>query len=126
MTDYGNFTDDKGTLDIWRFMLLDQWEDLKPMERQHLPFYSEWGSYPIIYLTKRDNVLCADCATKALYQLDDEFDPPVAYDAYYEGPTDRCDDCNREIESAYGDPDAPDLSDIAKGIAEMQEREADN
>lgn len=103
MTD---FTTDAGTLDVWHYMLLDSYGGLKPLGRQHLPFYSEWGSYPIIYLTKQGNTLCADCATKALYLLDDEFDPPVAYGTHDEGPSEYCDDCGREIESAYGDPDA--------------------
>lgn len=107
-----NFTDDAGTLEIWRFMLLDAYGSeypddfyLKPMNRQHLPFYSEWGCYPITYLTKQGNELCADCATKSLYLLDDEFDPPVNYDTYDEGPPIQCNDCGRMIESAYGDPE---------------------
>ena len=105
MVDYGNFTDDAGTTAIWQFMLLDNYGDLKPLNRQHLPFYSELGSYPILYLTKGGSDLCADCATKALYQLAEEFDPPIAHAPYYEGPPINCDDCNREIESAYGDPE---------------------
>jgi hypothetical protein len=98
-------------------MLLDEFGDLKPLNRQHLPFYSEWGSYPIIYLTRENNTLCADCATRSLYLLDDEYDPPVAYGVYWEGPTDQCDDCNRDIESAYGDPDE-DTSDIDSHVEE--------
>jgi hypothetical protein len=96
------------TQDIWDFMLLDSYGDIKPMARQHLPSYSELGAYPVTYITDGGNELCADCATRALYLLDDEFDPPAAYGPYYEGPVIHCDDCNCEIESAYGDPWADD------------------
>jgi len=105
MTDYGNFTDDAGTLTVWRFMLLDCHGNLKPLNEQHLPFYSEWGAYPIIYLTKDNSVLCADCATRSLYRLAEEFDPVTDCGPYYEGTPEYCDDCNRIIESAYGNPD---------------------
>jgi predicted RNA-binding Zn-ribbon protein involved in translation (DUF1610 family) len=64
------------------------------------------GGYPILYVTRSSEVLCADCATKAL--RNDDHDAPVAYEFYYEGPSEFCTSCGEEIESAYGDPDAPD------------------
>lgn len=100
-----DFTTDAGTIELWRYMLLDEYGDLKPLNRQHLPQYTPYGAYTILYLTKDNEVLCADCATKALYLLDDEFDPPVAYGPFDEGAPEHCADCNKEIESSYGDPD---------------------
>lgn len=91
--------------DVWEFMVTDNYGDLKPLNRQHLPFLSEWGGYTMTYLTEQGNELCAECATRSLYLLDEESDPVIAYGTYDEGPVIRCDDCNREIESSYGDPD---------------------
>lgn len=96
------------TAEIWNYMLTDEYGDLKPLNRQHLPAYAWPGGYPILYLTAGGCDLCADCATKALYLLDDEPDPPVACDVYWEGPPLNCDDCGREVQSAYGDPDDPE------------------
>lgn len=62
------------------------------------------GGYPVIYLDKKDNVLCPDCAQKALDNIE-ETNKPVHGDIYYEGAPLTCEDCNTEIESAYGDPD---------------------
>ena len=62
------------------------------------------GGYPMLYVTRSGEVLCAGCATEALRKDDD--DPPVAYDIFYEGPPEICTSCSEEIESAYGDPDA--------------------
>jgi hypothetical protein len=70
-----------------------------------LPAYAWPGGYPLIYLDGEDNTLCPECATKSLGHTVEHF-RPVACDVYYEGPTIYCDDCNAEIESAYGDPDA--------------------
>jgi len=67
-----------------------------------LPRYTSYGCYPIVYLTRRDNCLCADCATAN----DDEDDPTVIGDVHWEGAPLTCDECGEEIESAYGDPDA--------------------
>lgn len=63
---------------------------------------TDLGCYPIEYVTHDGDILCADCAKTAV--LDDR--EVVTSDIYYEGPTEYCAGCNREIESAYGDPDA--------------------
>lgn len=73
----------------------------------HLP--SNADGYPLIYYTGDGDPLCAGCATAELDEErgfrgrggDLEF-----VDIYYEGPTEFCSDCGKEIESAYGDPDA--------------------
>lgn len=79
--------------------------DLAPfrMANGKLASHTSLGCYPLIYLTHRCEVLCAACA-----DVCDPDDPIVAADVYWEGPPETCADCNREIPSAYGDPDAPD------------------
>ena len=59
---------------------------------------TEMGGYPLFYLGECDRVLCADCATKNMDEL-------TTVDAHWEGQPLNCDECNAEIESAYGDPD---------------------
>lgn len=62
------------------------------------------GNYPLFYVTKCGESLCAACALKALREGDD--DPPVAFTIHYEGPPERCAgrNCKTEIKSAYGNP----------------------
>ena len=64
--------------------------------------YTDVGGYPIIYLTKENDVLCSTCATTA---LTDALNPPTSADVYWEGDPYDCDGCGYEIESAYGVPD---------------------
>ena len=66
-----------------------------------LPWFSEYGAYLILYVTRDNSVLCAACATTAVDNPDD-YDPVIAYDAYWEGDDMACDDCGHNIESAYG------------------------
>jgi len=70
-----------------------------------LPAYAWPGGYPLMYLDRDNSTLCADCATKAMDDPDEvpQF-KPRSCDVYYEGPTMQCDQCNADIESAYGDP----------------------
>lgn len=73
-----------------------------------LDAYTSLGGYPLLYVTAAGETLCAACATE---QIDDPDanDPPTAGDIHYEGPFEYCAACNEEIESAYGDPDAPEV-----------------
>lgn len=95
------------TQDVLNFMVLDVYGNEKPLEKQWLPFYSSVGSYPIVYLTDDGNVLCADCATAELrlWQNYESTNPPSDYGILWEGAPLSCDECSREIESAYGDPE---------------------
>ena len=72
----------------------------------HLPAYTWPGGYPILYYDRDGFFLCALCAEK-LWKDEDATsdDKPTGADVYYEGPTWFCTQCNKEIESAYGDPD---------------------
>lgn len=73
----------------------------------NLPAYAWPGGYPLIYLDQENSALCSECATKSLKDPDEiPAFKPVACDIYLEGPTLYCDQCNVEIESAYGDPEA--------------------
>ena len=63
--------------------------------------------YPVFYLTVDCCILCSDCATiewndKETGQM--ETDAPQVH---WEGETLHCEDCNKEIESAYGVPEVP-------------------
>jgi len=63
--------------------------------------YAWPGGYPILFTDDHGDILCAECAKK--YFIMENSD--ITADIYYEGPILLCDDCNREIESAYGDPE---------------------
>ncbi len=74
-------------------------------EKGRLIQYAWPGGYLILYLTSRNDVLCPDCAQKAVDDPETfDVDLPVFVDIYYEGPTIQCDECGAFIESAYGDP----------------------
>ncbi len=85
------------------------------------PAFAWPGGYTILYLTADDGALCAACVNgengsevgsdDAVYD-DDTSDPQwtvVAAGQYDEGPTIQCDHCNADIESSYGDPEAPEI-----------------
>ncbi len=59
------------------------------------------GGYPVLYFTACIEI-CADCANKDESQISDLV---TGCEVYYEGPTIQCEDCGKDIESAYGDPD---------------------
>ena len=69
-----------------------------------LPAYAWPGGYPVLYLDKDNEVLCAKCATEDLAEGDGLLSM-VGYFVHYEGPSEFCADCNAEVESAYGDPE---------------------
>lgn len=58
------------------------------------------NGYPVIYLTRRNNVLCATCADAN----EDDDDPTATVGPFWEGAPLDCDECSATIESAYGDP----------------------
>jgi len=75
------------------------------------------GGYPIVYFDEFGNVLCADCASKSIRIFARAGTCPEARErayfeakvtdwmVFYEGASMFCDECNTEIESAYGDPE---------------------
>jgi hypothetical protein len=68
--------------------------------------YAWPGGYPIFYVTKDCGVLCPKCANENKELTKDKDDPQwfiVDYDVNWEDETLYCDNCNKKIESAYGD-----------------------
>ena len=62
----------------------------------NLPSHAWPGGYPIYYLDKQGNVLCAKCASRDI----DDAAAVVAADINWESDLE-CDDCDEEIERAY-------------------------
>jgi hypothetical protein len=84
-----------------------------------LPSFASLGGYPLIYLTRGSDVLCADCATEQIDTGNDTNDDPVIdVDVFYEGADEVCANCNKHIPSAYGDPDADDMTDDSDQAAD--------
>jgi hypothetical protein len=65
------------------------------LENGKLPSLTNMGMYPIVYVTKYDEYLCAPCATIAMEDV-------AQIGVYEEGPITNCADCNCVIESAHG------------------------
>lgn len=72
-----------------------------------LPTYAWPGGYPVLYFDHDAAAICADCANKR-----DWSDARIiGCEVFYEGADEVCENCNKVIESAYGDPDSPGLPD---------------
>lgn len=92
--------------------------DIKTIERDSngkLPAFAWPGGYPIVYYSADMAEFCPACAngengsrccdpTLDIECPDDDQWRLVAADIYFEGPTIQCAHCNKDIESAYGDP----------------------
>lgn len=63
-----------------------------------LPSNSFPGLYPIYYLRGNTEVLCPECASKEPENIEHQ-------SVHWEGKPLICEECNAEIESAYGDPE---------------------
>lgn len=74
---------------------------------QTVAAYSSVGSYPLLYLDTRDNVLCPACVEADLEVACDPEDPGriVACSANWEDASLYCDSCSERIESAYAEDD---------------------
>ena len=59
------------------------------------------GGYTIIFIDDSNNVYCSECARKVYF--DERQD--IFRDAYYEGSSLYCEECNKKLEASYGDPD---------------------
>lgn len=73
--------------------------------------YAWPGGYEIYYIVHDGGVLCHNCANDELMRTIDPDDDQfyiIDSDVLWEGPSIYCDHCNREIQSAYGDPNAED------------------
>ncbi len=74
-------------------------------ENGTLPAYAWPGGYPVIYFTKDGLTICPKCANREI----DSAQAVIAGDVYWEGPTIQCNDCNADLESAYGDPEEKEV-----------------
>lgn len=63
-----------------------------------LPHCTDLGGYPLYYIDNHNNVYCDECATKSAKEI-------VASAVHWEGEPHICEECNTEIESAYGNPE---------------------
>lgn len=70
-------------------------------EQGSYPAYAWPGGYPLFYLDKQNNCLCPECASREV----DQSQEVIACDVHWEGDAITCDDCGRQIESAYGNPE---------------------
>lgn len=64
------------------------------------------GCYPILYVPKDGGSICANCADDCPEDVEEFF-------IHYEGEPEVCDACGTPVESAYGDPDAPEPEEEA-------------
>jgi hypothetical protein len=71
--------------------------DKKPAEKHNpaLRKFTSVGSYPMIYINRKHEVLCPTCAG--------EYDRILAEDVNWENPDLHCDECGERIESAYAE-----------------------
>ena len=81
-------------------------------DKPQLESFAWPGGYLIIYYAQDTAVICSECANGG---NDAEFQNPECQDdaqwtladcdIYYEGPPLYCEHCNRQLESAYDDPE---------------------
>jgi hypothetical protein len=91
------------------------WQDLGmvdphgPIDEKTFPAYAWPGGYPIAYVDPEDEseALCADTVREMVIAGEWPEGRTIDSQTYYEGPALEC-VCGKTIESAYGDPDAPD------------------
>ena len=80
-----------------------------------LPSYVD-GGYPVHYLFEDGEVCCAECANGKdctdREARDDKQWNVISQHPYWEGPPLECSNCSRFIESAYGDPEAPEINEL--------------
>ena len=81
-------------------------KDLRGSNGGTLPAYAWPGGYPIMYIDKDGESLCAECADKE--------EKPVTYYVNYEGATEQCAECGKDLPSAYGDPEEDKTNDMGE------------
>lgn len=75
-------------------------------EKGEYDYYAFPGGYPLFYITKDCGALCPKCANENKELTEDEDDPQwfiIGIDVNWEDTTLYCDNCNKIIESAYGE-----------------------
>lgn len=70
-----------------------------------LPSYAWPGGYPLVYHSTDGQAFCPSCANQT------DADPEITGALiHWEGQPVTCDGCGKDIESAYGDPDAEEAT----------------
>lgn len=73
-------------------------DNMKDANGKYVP-YAWPGGYPVMYLTRDGMCICADCANKEVDQSQAVTDAFI----HWEGAAMQCEDCEKFIESAYGE-----------------------
>jgi hypothetical protein len=76
-------------------------------EPSSLEAYAWPGGYQMLYYVDGDAV-CPKCIMEVLRETYMTGSEDILRDIFYEGAPEVCSHCNEEVESAYGDPDAPE------------------
>jgi len=105
--DYVNLTSDGRTWKRERYWSR-RMQDFARECRDHklsLPSFTPFGSYTLLYLDDEGNEYCGKCANDLDLEL-----PLTSFGTYDEGPVIQCAECNDDVESSYGDPDAEETT----------------
>lgn len=71
-------------------------------ENGKLPEFAWPGGYPICYMDSDSETICAECANNT---DESHYIPDLQeWFIHWEGPSEFCGNCNKEISAAYGDP----------------------
>ena len=80
--------------------------------------YAWPGGYPVYTIMSDGALLCPDCARSEYRQIarstkDKARDGwhAIGADVYWEGPDEPCGHCGKPLPSAYGDPDAEEVTE---------------
>lgn len=96
---------------------MDRTDDGEPMlNGTAYPEFTDWGGYPIVYVTRDGSEFCGKCAPRHC-----ENSRRTA-SVHYEGAPITCEDCHEDIESVYGDPEDPEDDEDMSG-AEVTDHE---
>ena len=98
----------KTGLPEWADRLTKDWKG----ERIEFPMFAWPGGYPFYYVAEDGGVFCPNCVNgkngSECIVVDDGCQSGwlvIGVDVHYEGEALRCCHCEKEIESAYGNPD---------------------
>lgn len=82
------------------------------VSRKPLDSFAWPGGYPLFYYFRDGSVICPDCVNSEIETIDSDTRTKfgasfelAGCDIHYEGEPVICDQCNAEIESAYGPVD---------------------
>ena len=86
---------------LWKDGKITKGDAYRQIIKQTFTPFAWPGGYTIIFYDEYGNVVCSECARKVYF--DERQD--IFRDAYYEGSSLYCEECNKKLEASYGDPD---------------------